>query len=485
MKSSIKHQLLLWLLIPLLSLAVVSTIVANFLGVSVARNIYDKQLLNSADSVAARIKTRDDKLTVDLPPAAQAILRHNYHDEFYFQVISPDGKKISGDPDLPPPEPTSADSEPTFRTVKLKGKDLRVVCLTVPTPELAFDHVVIMAAETRNTRSELAGQITMSILLAQLILIACGAAAIWIGVGRGLLPLTRVEKKVEARSPGDLSPLDVEEPVEILSLITALNRLFKQLQDDVELQKRFISNAAHQLRTPLAALGTYCDLAQKMATEPEMRGVLNDLDTGINRMSKLVNRLLALARSEPAVAVMRSNMVFDLNSCASVTSAAHVPEALRKKIEVEFLSSTAPALVYGDPNAIEEMLSNLIENSVIYGPTGGNVVVKVLAEQGHSSVIVADDGPGIPPEERARVFERFYRMPGTDQPGTGLGMAIVREIAASHNAVVDITAGLSSRGTSVRVDFPEISGHNGTKANSGNGKPDANHRHIQKEARLR
>lgn len=481
MKSSIRHQLLLWLLIPLLSLALISTIVANFLGVSVARNIYDKQLLNSADSVAARIKTRDDKLTVDLPPAAQAILRHNYHDEFYFQVLSPDGKRISGDPDLPPLEPSNTSSEPTFRTVNLKGKELRVVSLSVPTPDLAFDHVIILAAETRNTRSELAGQITMSILLAQLIVIACGAAAVWVGVGRGLLPLARVEKKVEARSPGDLSPLDVEEPVEILSLITALNRLFKRLQEDVESQKRFISNAAHQLRTPLAALGTYCDLARKMATEPELHSVLDDLDAGIIRMSKLVNRLLSLARSEPAVAVTRANTVFDLNSCASVMSAAHVPEALRKKIQIEFLSSTEPALVYGEPSAVEEMLSNLIENSVIYGSLGGKVIVRVLTEHGRSSVIVVDDGPGIPTQERGRVFERFYRMPGTEQPGTGLGMAIVREIAASHNALVDITGGLSSKGTSVRVDFPLLSSQIGART-VGNGQ-DANHKSNQKVAR--
>ncbi len=333
---------------------------------------------------------------------------------------------------------------------------MRLVCFPAPTPDFTYDHVVVQAAETRNTRTELAGQITMSILFAQLLLIVCGGASIWFGVKRGLIPLSRVERAVEARVPGDFSPIDVEEPVEINSLIKALNRMFKQLKDDRDMQERFISNAAHQLRTPLAVLGTYCDLARKTTNDASIIGVLDDLDGGINRMSKLVNRLLALARSEPNVAATRTSTVFDLNNSASVMSAAHVPQALKKKIDIEFLSATEPALVYGDPSAVEELIANLIENAVTYGPPGGNVIVKVVNEKGHSSIVVEDDGPGIPPEERGRVFERFYRMPGTDKPGTGLGLAIVREIAASHNATVDISSGRASNGTSVRVDFPEI-----------------------------
>ncbi len=454
MKKSIKRHLLLWLLIPLLSLAVISTIAAYYLGVALARNIYDKQLLNSADSVAARIKVRHDRLTVDLPPAALSILRHNYQDEFYFQVISPDGKTISGDQFLPSPPPTNADSEPSFRSISLKNRELRVVCLSVPTPDLSFDHVVIQAAETRNTRRELANQITMSILFAQLVLIVSGSAAIWIGVGRGLLPLAKVEHAVEARSPGDLSPLQVEEPVEILSLIKALNRLFKQLDNDLELQKRFTSNAAHQLRTPLAVLGTYCDLARKLVKDAEAQDVLSELEAGINRMSKLVNRLLALARSEPGVASNRSGAVIDLNYLASVVTAAQVPEAIRKKIELEFLSASEPAIVFGDQGALEELMSNLIENSILYGQPSGHVAVKVLVRDGKTALTVEDDGPGILIDERERVFERFYRIPGTEQPGTGLGLAIVKEIVAAHHATINVESGSNDKGTSITISFP-------------------------------
>lgn len=456
MKKSIRQQLLLWLLIPLLTLALASTVLANILGVQLARSIYDKQLLNSADSVAARLTLKNNVPTVDLPPAAQAILRHNYHDDFSFQVYTPEGKLIDGDQTLPPPTDFTALSEPSFRTMKLSGgKEMRIAALILPTPIRQYPHMCIQVGETRNTRLELAGQITMSILLAQLLLIVCGCVAVWIGVGRGLMPLLRIEQVVNSRAPGDLSPLDVEEPTEVLSLIRALNKLFKQLQDDVDAKKRFISNAAHQMRTPLAALGTYSALANKMASDQELRDVLSDLDTGIVRMTKLVNQLLSLARFEPSAAGTVSSAVFDLNHSASVVCAAHVPAALKKRIEIEFLSAERPAMIKGEQFAVEELISNLIDNAVTYCRFGGNVTVKVLVRESGSTLVIEDEGPGIAEEQRERVFERFYRVPGTDQPGTGLGLAIVREIATNHAATIEVKSGPNNIGTAIIVTFPK------------------------------
>ncbi|MBX9691251.1 MAG: sensor histidine kinase [Cyanobacteria bacterium] len=468
MRKSIKHNLLLWLLIPLLTLAVLSTTATYILGVNLARNIYDKQLLNSADSVAARLRVRGGRISVDLPPAAQSILRHNYHDEFYFQVISPDGVKIAGDQILPSPPAMPGDSEPIFRTVKMKGREVRLVCLSAPTPELAFDHVLIQVAETRNTRMAFAGQVTLYLLLVQLVLIVSGAVAIWIGIRRGLLPLTRVEQTVQARSPGDLTPLNVDEPIEILSLTKAINRLLDALKDDIEAQKRFTSNAAHQLRTPLAIIGTYTDLARKLLQEKrfdEVVDVLAELDSGTKRMSRLVNRLLTLAKSDPTVASSRPGIVLDLNTCASNVCAAHVPDALKKQIELEFQSAYGPALVYGDPAALEELISNLVENSILYTQPNGSVTINLSVSDSKTVLTVSDDGLGIPSQERERVFERFYRVSGTEQHGTGLGLAIVKEIATAHNAVVNIADGPSKRGTTFSIDFPI------PKLNGSNGKP--------------
>ncbi len=459
MKKSIRHQLLLWLLIPLLSLAFFSTIASYFLGMTLARSIYDKQLSNSADSVIARIKAKDNKLTVDLPPAALAILRHNNQDEFYFQVVAPDGRIISGDKLLPPPAAvlvkSDENSEPSFRTILFKGnKEVRVVTLSVPTPDLFVDHVIVQAAETRNARTELAGQISISIFLAQVALIICGAIAVWIGVGRGLRPLKTIEQIVESRSPGDLSLFQTDEPVEVTSLIKALNRLLKQLDDDLQLQKRFTSNAAHQLRTPLAVVTTYCDLARKMEKDPDVQGVLAELESGISRMSKLVNRLLVLARSEPGVAALRNYANVDVSAIAASVTAAHVPQAIRNKIEFEFLSAGEPAIVYGDQAGLEELITNLVENSILYQHTGGKIVVKISVVNGAPILSVEDEGPGIPEDERGKVYERFYRIAGTEQPGTGLGLAIVKEIAIAHRATCEITNGTSGKGTCITIQFP-------------------------------
>lgn len=516
MKKSIRRQLLLWLLVPLMSLALVSTFAAYSIGLNLAREIYDKQLLNSADSVVARIKRRNNKITVDLPPAAQSILRHNYRDQFYFQVLSPDGKIISGDKILPPPPRDFAGDDPIFRTMVISGKELRIVTLGVPSPEppsnppevviapaeqpatlLTFppalvvlrndptgvlspkvsllpgaapksddstppptsaesvpERVIVQAAETRNTRAQFASDIATSFLLAQLLLIFSGAAAIWVGIGRGLLPLTRVAVAVERRSPGDLSPLQVEEPVEVAPLIRALNGMIKQLEADIELQKRFVANAAHQLRTPLAVLGTYCDLARKLVREGEAQEVLVELEAGIKRMSRMVARLLSLARSEPSVSINRVNQRIDLSTLASAITAANVPESIKKKLELEFRSPPSPAVVYGDQHGLEEMISNLVENAVAYTPPGGHIIVTVAVEDGGAIFEVEDSGPGIPAEERPRVFERFYRMPGTEEPGTGLGLAIVKEVAAAHGATVEITEGITHKGARFTVKFP-------------------------------
>jgi len=458
MKKSIKHQLLIWLLIPLLSLALFSTAASYFLGLTLARSIYDKQLSNSADSVVARIKAKDNKLTVDLPPAALAILRHNNQDDFYFQVLAPDGQIISGGKLLPPPPAVlqpDVNNEPSFRTILFQGtKEMRVVTLLVPTPDLFVDHVIVQAAETRNARTELASQISVSIFLAQLALIICGAIAIWIGVGRGLRPLKKIEQIVESRSPGDLSLFQVDEPVEVNSLIKALNRLLKQLEDDLELQKRFTSNAAHQLRTPLAVVTTYCDLARKMVKDKDVQDVLAELESGINRMSKLVNRLLVLARSEPGVVASRNFAHVDLSAIAASVTAAHVPQAIRNKIEFEFLSAAEPAMVYGDQAGLEELISNLVENSILYLHHGGKIVVRLAVLNGGPVLSVEDDGPGIPVDERGKVYERFYRIAGTEKPGTGLGLAIVKEIAGAHRATCEITSGASGKGTCITIQFP-------------------------------
>ncbi len=462
MRKSIKRQLLLWLLVPLSGLAVISTIATYYLGLQLSEEIYDMHLLNSADSVVARVHVVGGRVVVDLPPEVQSMLRHDNHEEFYYQVITPEGYRVAGDFFMPPPPVMPADTKPIFQTINVDGKELRVVSVSRNIPDLPAKRVIVQSAETIRSRAELAGRITMSIVVAQVLLIACATIAIWIGVGRGLMPLERVERAVEARSPGDLSPLVVDEPVEVESVVKALNRLLNQLQQDVEMQKRFTANAAHQLRTPLAVLGTYCELANKLVHEKEAREALAEVEQGIHRMSKLVSRLLALSRSEPSALRTANFSVIDLNKIASIVTGAHVPEALRRKIELEFHASPEPALVSGNAAALEELISNLVENGILYTKQGGTVTVKVEVHYGKSILTVADEGPGIPEGERQRVFERFYRVPGNDEPGTGLGLAIVKEVATTHGAEIRIQDGANNKGTIFVVLLAEAKGAPGS-----------------------
>lgn len=442
----------MYLLVPLMSLAVLSTVGSYYLGLALARGVFDNQLLNSADSVITRIKVDRSTLTVDLPKDVQSVLRHNDRDQFFFQVLDSDNRVVAGSPDLPAPNGVVV--EPQFRTILLKDGEFRIASLPVSTPEFSSGKVILQVAETRNTRKALAGQITLTILVAQLLLIFSGALAIWIGVRRGLRPLTAVGAALAGRSSHDLSALDVETPDEIRSLVTELNRLFRQLSDEIESQRRFVSNAAHQLRTPIAVLGTYCDLARKHNRDPEVGEALAELDQAITRMGKLVGRLLLLARSEQSFAAQRTASVVDLNSVASQCAASQVPQAIRKKIDLEFSASQGSAMVSGDAGALGELVDNLIENSIMYTPPGGNIVVRVSCTDGRTVLHVDDSGPGVPPEERDRVFERFYRIPGTEQPGTGLGLAIAKEIAQAHRAVISIADAPGGVGASFRVKFP-------------------------------
>lgn len=459
MKRSIRKQLLLWLLIPLLSLSAFSSVGAFYIGENLARSIYDRELVNSADSVVARVKNQDGKITLDLPVAALSILRHNNRDEFYFQIFSPSGQLLAGHNFLPLPNFEQLNLSPQFRFFKLKERQLRAVAFTFPIPnaiskqEIATDYLIIQVAETRNTRKELTHQIAFTVLVSQLILIICALIAVWVGVRRGLSPLARVEAAVNSRSPGDLSMLEVNEPSEIKSLVNALNNLLKQLSDDVEMQKRFIANAAHQLRTPIAGLGTYSALARKLAKDDESKEVLAELDAGIARMGKVVGRLLMLARSEPGASSTRQMSIVDLNSVVSEVTATKVPDAIQQKIELEFHSTSEPALIYADPSGIEELASNLIENSILYTPSGGTVMIEVAVRNGSTTLSVEDNGPGIPHDEKERIFERFYRVPGTEKSGTGLGLAIVKEVASSHRAKIDVSSGPSGQGASFKVSF--------------------------------
>lgn len=454
---SVRKQLLLWLLIPLSCLWVLSAVITYLLAESYAEELYDNQLLNSADSVIGRLRLHENGVDVDLPPAAVAILRNNFKDRVYFQVLSSTGKLIDGDKDLPMPKDLSPDIYerlPMFNYSKANGAVVRTVLLEAFIAEAPQNRAFVQLAETLGTRKALATHIFFNTAISGLTVILFGAVIIWLGVSRGLLQLDELIRALSSRSQFDLRPIDESTaPQEVRSLVHSLNNLLAQLREDIESKQRFVANAAHQLRTPLAGLKTYIGILQKIVSEPSAREVLQQLDTGADRTTHLVNRLLALSKFEPSAEGQAKHSVVDLNAVAAAAASNLVVEAVSKNIELSFESSASQAWVLGDEPSLLEMITNLVENAVRYTPANGNVSVSISNEE-MVKLQVDDTGPGIPVHERERVFERFYRILGSDVNGSGIGLAIVHEVARSHNARVlidDVPGQLT--GTRITVEF--------------------------------
>lgn len=430
---------------PLCTLWIVSAFVAYDLAVWFANDAYDKQLINSADSVAARLKADGRKILVDLPPAAQAILRYNNTDKFYFQILEKDGSRLSGDAVIPGPVKNPDSEGPVLRNGRFKGKDIRIARIRVDVPNYPEQTVLVQVAETLNTRNELAQHILLSILIPQLVLIALGAFAVWRGVSIGLAPLKILEDSLARRSQMDLTPVEQSNVREIQPLVHAVNGLLLMLAEDIESQKRFVANAAHQFRTPLAALKTYIYYAKRLPADKKMNEVLDKIDSGTERMSHLSNKLLALAKAEPSP-VSEKHEILNLNFLASEVTVSFVPQATDRNLELVFRGAEDPASILGNAHNLRELIANLVENAVFYTPPGGHISVCV-SKGDRISLTVLDTGPGIPVEERGRVFERFYRVLGVEASGSGLGLSIVKEIALAHNAEVSINDAAASTGT--------------------------------------
>jgi two-component system OmpR family sensor kinase len=288
---------------------------------------------------------------------------------------------------------------------------------------------------------------------------------IWLIIARGLKPLERVAVAVARRSPTQLEPLaESGLPSEVQPLVRALNGLLLRLGQTLAAQRTFIADAAHELRTPLTAVHLQAQLAERATTDSDRRKALADLKSGLERATRLSEQLLTLARAEPGVeAAERPASVIDLLALAREVIAELALLAAQKSIDLG-LSEGRQAIVRGDAEALRALLSNLIDNAVRYTPARGRVDVAVEAQGERATLSVRDNGPGIAPPERERVFDRFYRgqpaaAPGDAGPrtglrGSGLGLAIVKSIADRHGAAIELGEGLDGRGLGVTVRFP-------------------------------
>jgi two-component system OmpR family sensor kinase len=333
-----------------------------------------------------------------------------------------------------------------YSTANHDGRTWRVYTLVQGTHAL-------QVAQAENEREAIATQTALRTLVPLIALLPLFGALIWIGVGRGLAPLDAISRAVSKRRADAMAPLaERGVPEELQPLVVSLNGLLARLSEALPAQRGFTADAAHELRTPLAALKLQLDLARRGGTAGGA-GALDDLDAGVARASHVVEQLLTLARVEPeALAQQRSNC--DLLALARDAIVARAALAADKSIDLGLLRAV-PATVNGDPASLAILLSNLIDTALRYTPRGGRIDVTVERDESGTTLGVADTGPGIPAEARERVFDRFYRGEGNAEPGSGLGLSIVKRIADAHGASVTLDEPEEGGGLIARVRFPK------------------------------
>lgn len=454
--ASLREQLLVRLLTPVVLVTLISSVISYYYAFNYATLAYDYSLYDSALDISRQVHVINGELRVDLPRAALDMLESDKHDNVYYMVNDSRGRLITGYNGLPLPKIAGVTGKPVYYDDVFVDNPVRLTALTIPVSGLPpdQDHIQIVVAETLNKRHTLANEILLGMVLPELLLVALIGLLIWYGVARGLRPLLELQAEISSRSHRDLSPLPVQNaPGELRALVGAMNGLLSSLATALAAQQRFIADAAHQLRTPLAGLRTQTELALRQNNPQEVRNTLRQIDTATARTTHLVNQLLSLARAEPGANQLSALQRVDLTALARTTTTEWVPHAIERNIDLGFEVGDAAAYVNGDPILLRELLGNLIDNAIRYTPPGGQVTVTVTSAAGACSLSVEDNGPGIPAAERERVFERFHRLLGNGADGCGLGLAIVREIAFSHGATVALEEAAGGQGTRVRVDF--------------------------------
>ena len=316
------------------------------------------------------------------------------------------------------------------------------------------DTLLIQIGEKTTTRSRIAHEIGEHLLQPLLFALAVLAAIIWFSIGRGLRPLNALSEQVTRRDPANLTPLQTEViPTEAAPLVASLNRLFERVSAVLENEKRFTADAAHELRTPLAALKAQAQVALAASDDSQRQRALQQVIIGCDRAAHLVEQLLTLARLEPA-ATAPNRQDIDLRVLAASSIADLVPMAFQKHIDIE-LNEGAPVKAQGDPGLLQILLRNLLDNAIRYSPPESAVTVTLALDNDRPTLTIADQGPGLTPEQQNNVWQRFYRVLGSEQSGSGLGLSIVKRIADIHNAEITTGPGSESQGLCITVRFPK------------------------------
>ncbi len=432
---SLRRVFLFRLLVFLVPLALLALGGAYLVTLHYANEAFDRSLARRVYALADQVEVVRGKVVVDLPQSAHDILEFDPTDVLYFRVIGPGGEHLAGSEELPqPPDDLRRHGGKLgYFDTQLNAGKVRVAAYSLSLKGTrAKGKVLILAGETTAKRTRLAEEILLTVLLPMIVVVGLMIYAISLAVDMSLRPVHAIRQAIARRGSHDLDPIELQGlPAEIEPLLAEMNRLMADLRALHDSRQRFLADSAHQLRTPLASMRAQTELAIRSVQDENSRQALTALQASLDRQSRLVNQLLALSRAENALADPVRDEVW-LDEMARGIAAEWVPRALERGIELSFESAHGPLRVAGNIHALTEALANLIDNALRYCRAGDQVTVGAYAENGRACLAVSDSGPGVPPDALAKLFQRFYRVPGSRAEGCGLGLAIVRQIAMAY-----------------------------------------------------
>ncbi|WP_029046487.1 sensor histidine kinase [Cupriavidus sp. amp6] len=463
---SLRVHLLRALATPLFALVLTSGSLSYWLAAHYTTQVFDRALYGVANNIAQQIRIAGPRLEQDIPMIAQTLVEAEGTDRIYWRIHGPDGLIGGMDTWL-----GYGTGQTTLHDARLfyawfSGRQVRAVRLPVMLPSAAVDElgtseagkpargpIVVEVAELLDRRETAANEILLSVSVPLILLLLVGSLILSHVLKEELVPLQILADKLNRQTARSLAALDeTQVPAEVAPLIRGLNALLARLRDALDAQRKFIADAAHQLRTPLTAVKLHADRAMDADSPEVARHALREVQTAADRAVRLSNQLLSLARAEPGLSLERLGPVehFDLAELAFEIGAEWVPQALVRRIDLGFevlpgptFTGGAPAIVRGNRLLMREALSNLIDNAVKYVPAGGRITVRAggeaMGHRGMAVVMIEDNGPGIPPQRREEVFKRFFRGDRAAQSGgAGLGLAIVHEIVTLHQGSIHI-----------------------------------------------
>lgn len=465
---SLSRKLMLWLILPQLVLWLAGGVATYRLAEKYTNRAIDSSLVQASRALLRQLRPIDQGLLIDFPRAAQDVLEADPNDRLMYTVGTPPGSFILGNNTLPVPPPVDKrllDTPYFYDSMVMPAdgdsgpaKPMRIVALYVPFGDITAPKqtMLVQVARSSANREELARAILADTLLPLSVLVLLMTMIVGYGIRAGLAPLARLRREVESRAPNDLTPLKLDlAPVELRSLATALNDLLAAVQRQIGAQKRFIGDAAHQLRTPLAGLQSQTKLALAAATDEQQRRRLELVHQSATRSAHLVSQLLALAHAEPDAATTLAREPTDLRLVARDLVAQMVPRSLRAGIDLglDEGGQDIAVMVHANAMLLREAMSNLVDNAIQYAGVGAELTVRLRQRHGTAMLIVEDNGPGIPAEEHDRVFDRFVRATYAGN-GCGLGLAIVKEIVERHQGSVTLET-VQPHGLRVLICLPQ------------------------------